>query len=48
MRIGVALNDLGVKSIEVGMPIVSDENKRAIRRLVDMNLDSEIVPSQGL
>ncbi|PNQ04098.1 homocitrate synthase [Mesotoga sp. SC_NapDC3] len=44
VRIGVALNDLGVKSIEVGMPIVSDENKRAIRRLVDMDLDSEIVP----
>lgn len=44
VRIGVALNELGVKSIEVGMPVVSDENKRAIRRLVDMNLTSEIVP----
>ena len=44
VRIGVALNDLGVKSIEVGMPVVSEENRRAIRRLVDMNLDSEIVP----
>lgn len=44
VKIGEALNELGVKSIEVGMPIVSEENKRAIRRLVDMNLDSEIVP----
>jgi len=41
--IAVALNDLGVKSIEVGMPIISDDIVRAVRRLVDMNLDADIV-----
>ncbi len=44
VKIALALNDLGVKSIEVGMPIVSEENKRAIKRLVKMNLRSEIIP----
>ena len=41
--IAVALNKLGVKSIEVGMPIISEDIVRAVRRLVDMNLDSEII-----
>lgn len=43
VNIAVALNDLGVKSIEVGMPIISDDIVRAVRRLVDMNLDADIV-----
>ncbi len=43
VEIGVALNKLGVKSIEVGMPIISKDIGRAVRRLVDMDLDSEIV-----
>jgi isopropylmalate/homocitrate/citramalate synthase len=41
--IAVALNKLGVKSIEVGMPIISEDIVRAVRRLVEMNLDSEII-----
>jgi len=44
VKIATALNEFGVKSIEVGMPVVSDENKRAIKRLVKMNLKSEIIP----
>lgn len=42
--IAVALNDLGVKSIEVGMPIISEDIGRAIKRLVKMNLTSELIP----
>ena len=43
IRIAESLNDLGVDRIEVGMPIVSDENMRAIKHLISMNLKSEIV-----
>ena len=43
VRIGEALNELGVDRIEVGMPIISEENRRAIKRLKRMNLKSEIV-----
>ena len=43
VRIAEALNDLGVDRIEVGMPIISEENRRAIKRLKNMNLNSEIV-----
>lgn len=42
--IAVALNDLGVKSIEVGMPIISEDIGRAVKRLVKMNLKSELIP----
>lgn len=41
--IAVALDKLGVKSIEVGMPIISEDIVSAIRKLVDMNLDAEII-----
>lgn len=41
--IAIALNDLGVKSIEVGMPIISDDIVRAVRKLVDMDLYADIV-----
>lgn len=41
--IAVALDKLGVKSIEVGMPIISEDIVGAIRKLVDMNLDAEII-----
>lgn len=41
--IALELNKLGVKSIEVGMPIISEDIVRAVRKLVDMNLDSEII-----
>ena len=43
IRIAESLNDLGVDRIEVGMPIVSDENMRAIKHLTSMNLKSKIV-----
>jgi len=43
VRIAEALDELGVQRIEVGMPIVSDENMRAIKRLNKMNLRAEIV-----
>jgi len=41
--IAESLSDLGVDRIEVGMPVISDENMRAIKRLTSMNLKSEIV-----
>ena len=43
VRIGEALNELGVDRIEVGMPIISEENRKAIKRLKRMKLKSEIV-----
>jgi 2-isopropylmalate synthase len=43
VRIGEALNELGVDRIEVGMPIISEENRLAIKRLKKMHLKSEIV-----
>lgn len=43
VRIGEALSDLGVDRIEVGMPIMSEENRKAIKRLKAMHLPSEIV-----
>ena len=43
VRIGEALNELGVDRIEVGMPIISEENRKAIKRLKQMKLKSEIV-----
>ena len=44
VEIGVALDDLGVDRIEVGMPAVSEDISRAITRLVKMNLRAAIVP----
>lgn len=43
VRMGEALSELGVDRIEVGMPILSEENMRAIKRLMAMNLKAEIV-----
>lgn len=44
VRIAVALNEIGVQRIEVGMPAVSADISRAITRLVDMKMKAEIVP----
>ncbi len=44
VRIAVALDEIGVQRIEVGMPVVSDDIRSAIKRLVRMNLNAEIVP----
>tara|TARA_R110002110_G_scaffold333755_3_gene544767 strand:+ start:35947 stop:37197 length:1251 start_codon:yes stop_codon:yes gene_type:complete len=43
IRIAEALNELGVGRIEAGMPIISEEVRQGIRRMVDMNLQSELV-----
>lgn len=43
VRIGEALNELGVDRIEVGMPIISEEEGNAVRRLKKMKLNSELV-----
>lgn len=43
VRIAEALSELGVDRIEVGMPIISEENRSAIKRLKKMHLKSEIV-----
>jgi len=44
VKIALALNDFGVKRIEVGMPILSEELRQAITELVQMELEAEIVP----
>lgn len=41
--IALMLDKLGVKSIEVGMPIVSEDVVTAIQKLSEMNLNSELV-----
>jgi methanogen homocitrate synthase len=44
-RIGIALalNDLGVKRIEIGMPVVSEDIIRATKKLMEMDLRADIV-----
>lgn len=42
VRIGCALNELGVSRIEAGMPIVSEIQFNAIKRMSKMNFKSEI------
>jgi methanogen homocitrate synthase len=43
IRIAEALSDLGVARIEVGMPIISDEVRQGIKKIISLNLDAEIV-----
>ena len=43
IEIALLLNDLGVKSIEVGMPIISSDIVHACQRLSEMDLKSELV-----
>ena len=40
VRIAQALDELGVDRIEAGMPIISEENRSGIRKLVDSLLGS--------
>jgi isopropylmalate/homocitrate/citramalate synthase len=42
VRIAEALNSLGVKRIEAGMPVVSQEDKSAIKEITHLGLDAEI------
>lgn len=44
IRIAVALDEIGVQRIEVGMPVVSEDIRSAIERLVKMGLGAEIIP----
>ncbi|HPU62416.1 MAG TPA: homocitrate synthase [Bacillota bacterium] len=44
VEIALALDRLGVDRIEVGMPVVSKDIRRAITRLVKMDLRAAIVP----
>ena len=41
--IALALNDLGVKRIEIGMPVVSEDIIRATKKLMEMDLRADIV-----
>lgn len=43
VRIAEALDDLGVASIEAGMPIISQEVRDGIKQMVDLNLTSEVI-----
>ncbi len=43
VRVAEALDELGVARIEAGMPIISEEVRKGIRQIVDMNLNSEVV-----
>ena len=43
IRVAEALNDLGVASIEAGMPVVSVEIRDGIKKMVDLDFDSEII-----
>ena len=44
IRIAVALDEVGVQRIEVGMPIVSQGVFNAIREIVNLGLRTEVVP----
>ena len=43
IRIAEALDDLGVARIEAGMPIISEEVRKGIRKMVDQNFNSDVV-----
>lgn len=43
LKIGAMLSELGVKRIEAGMPVVSEQVAESITKLVKMKLDAEIV-----
>jgi len=43
IRIALALVEMGVRKIEIGMPAVSDTIGKAVKRLNDMNIDAELV-----
>ncbi|MDP3066816.1 MAG: homocitrate synthase family protein [Methanobacteriaceae archaeon] len=43
LKIAKKLDELGVHQIEAGFPIVSHEEKRSVRAIVDENLDADIL-----
>ncbi len=42
IRIAIALDEIGVSRIEAGMPVVSEEDKKAIRELVRQGLRAQV------
>jgi isopropylmalate/homocitrate/citramalate synthase len=47
-RIALALNEIGIDRIEIGMPIISKSISRVAKKLVKMKLRSKIVPMARL
>ncbi|MEI8191880.1 MAG: homocitrate synthase [candidate division NC10 bacterium] len=43
IRIALALEEMGIRRLEIGMPVVSETIPRAIKRLLQMNLRTELV-----
>jgi isopropylmalate/homocitrate/citramalate synthase len=41
-RIAQALDELGVQRIEAGMPVVSPEDKRAVKKIANLGLSAEV------
>ncbi|NIL94910.1 MAG: homoaconitate hydratase, partial [Woeseiaceae bacterium] len=41
-EIACKLSDLGISRIESGFPRVSEEDTKAVKRILDANLESEI------
>ncbi|MEM2561937.1 MAG: hypothetical protein QXT06_06370, partial [Candidatus Bathyarchaeia archaeon] len=42
IRIAIALDELGVSRIEAGMPVVSEEDKKALKELVRQGLRAQV------
>lgn len=42
VRIGTLMSEMGMDRIEGGMPLVSEDDKRAVKRLANAGLDSEV------
>lgn len=43
VRVALALEEIGIKRLEIGMPVVSDTIGRAVKRLINMNYKPDIV-----
>lgn len=43
VRVALALEEMGIKRLEIGMPIVSDTIGSAVKRLINMNYSAEMV-----
>jgi 2-isopropylmalate synthase len=43
VRIALAMEEMGIKRLEIGMPIVSDTIGKAVKRLMNMNVKTELV-----
>ncbi len=43
VRVALALEEMGIKRLEIGMPIVSDTIGKAVNRLINMNVKADLV-----